>query len=197
LCSLVCVLVSYIAWWHQWLFSPKGSAILWAAPAAQPLVHPNIISYEGQGATPFQLQFSYTGTKDYSPFLAMADAMDFREAVLGGEGAVMRHNHELAASAGRLLASKWQTESLTGDDAISTMANVRLPAAAVKCCQVDEQSGVGSLNSRLLEKYNTWVPFYLSDDDGQCYVRVSAQVYNELSDFGMLADAVLALLEDC
>ena len=51
----------YVANGHKWLFSPKGSAILWANPSSQSLVHPNIISYEGQGKTPFQQQFSCNG----------------------------------------------------------------------------------------------------------------------------------------
>jgi selenocysteine lyase/cysteine desulfurase len=186
----------YVANGHKWLFSPKGSAIVWARPASQDLVHPNIISYEGQGKTPFQLEFSYTGTKDYSPFLAMADALDFRESVLGGEEAIMKYNHDLAVRGGDLLSSKWQTDKLTDDAYIGAMANVRLPAAAVKCCEADpSHPGVGPLAAKLFEKYDTWVPFYLWG--GHCYTRVSAQVYNELSDFEMLADAVLELLKSC
>ena len=181
---------------NRWLYSPKGSALVWVDPAKQHLIHPNVISYEGLGSTPFQLQFSYTGTKDYSPFLAMADALDFRETILGGEDRVMEYIHHLAVAGGNSLANAWHTTTLTDDSWIGAMTNVRLPAAAVKCCGANAKNpGVGALSLQLLEKYNTWVPFYLWQ--GSCYTRVSAQVYNELSDFQMLADAVLELIENC
>ena len=39
--------------------------------------------------------------------------------------------------------------------------------------------------------YHTYVPAF--EKSGACYVRVSAQIYNDISDFEMLAAAVLAL----
>eukprot|EP00928_Gymnodinium_smaydae_P064654 TRINITY_DN47936_c0_g1_i1.p1 TRINITY_DN47936_c0_g1~~TRINITY_DN47936_c0_g1_i1.p1 ORF type:complete len:469 (-),score=79.21 TRINITY_DN47936_c0_g1_i1:9-1280(-) len=175
----------YVANGHKWLYSPKGSAILWANRSKQSLIHPNVINYEGQGATPFQLQFEYTGTKDYSAFLAMSDAMDFRRAVLGGDDRIMTYMHTLASAGGSVLAEAWRTEKLTSDTQIGAMVNVRMPDEAVHCCDLN-------FSGALLSEYGTFVPVY--PWKGQCYVRVSCQVYNELSDFAMLAQAVLKLL---
>ena len=48
----------YVGNGHKWLYSPKGSAFLWVAPAHQHLVFPTTISQEGVGASRFQLDFS-------------------------------------------------------------------------------------------------------------------------------------------
>eukprot|EP00658_Telonema_sp_P-2_P013342 TRINITY_DN15055_c0_g1_i2.p1 TRINITY_DN15055_c0_g1~~TRINITY_DN15055_c0_g1_i2.p1 ORF type:complete len:456 (-),score=97.58 TRINITY_DN15055_c0_g1_i2:239-1561(-) len=175
----------YVANGHKWLYSPKGSAILWVTPGKQSLIHPNIISYEGQGKTEFQLEFSYVGTKDYSSFLAMADAIDFRNTVLGGDAAIMKYIHELAVQGGQLLQSVWQTEELTTPDWIGAMANVRLPDGATRCCS--------TLADKLFVQSNVWVPFYTWNH--KCWVRVSAQVYNEISDFAFLGKAVLNIVQ--
>ena len=49
----------------------------------------------------------------------------------------------------------------------------------------------GELPKMLLDQYNTWVPFYVWSS--RAWARVSAQIYNDISDFEMLAAAVLAL----
>ena len=124
------------------------------------------------------VQFSYVGTKDYSAFLAMADALDFRET-LGGEEAIMAYIHKLASQGGELLASRWGTATMTNERWIGAMTNVRLPEAAIKCCANDPaHPGVGPLAARLFDQYDTWVPIYMWG--GSCYTRVSAQVHNEL-----------------
>ncbi|CAJ1354808.1 unnamed protein product, partial [Effrenium voratum] len=176
----------YVANGHKWLYSPKGSAILWVSPDKQHLVHPPVISDEGRGSTFFQLQFSYTGTKDYSAFLAVSAALDFRDR-LGGEDRIMQYMHELASKGGDLLAEKLGTYKMaTGEMA---MVNVGLPAASRRCCTIE-------LSRKLLVKRGTLAPVY--PWQGDCFVRVSAQIYNDLSDFAFLAKALLDILEtDC
>eukprot|EP00933_Yihiella_yeosuensis_P051213 TRINITY_DN49086_c0_g1_i1.p1 TRINITY_DN49086_c0_g1~~TRINITY_DN49086_c0_g1_i1.p1 ORF type:complete len:455 (+),score=78.40 TRINITY_DN49086_c0_g1_i1:65-1429(+) len=187
----------YIANGHKWLYSPKGSGIIWVTPELQHLVHPNVISYEGQGKTQFQMQFEYTGTKDYSAFLAMGAALDFREKILGGDMQIMSYMHSLASSGGQRLAEMWHTEKLVEDDFIGAMVNVRLPLAADPCCSKSHLSShlvSDRLSNTLLDRFGTWVPVF--GWNNHCFARVSAQVYNELSDFEMFGNAVLALLKD-
>ena len=112
LCSLVCVLVSYIAWWHQWLFSPKGTALLWVRKDKQHLVSPTTISYEGVGATRFQQGFSYQGTGDLSGLMSMAAALEWRAARPGGDKGVMDYIHSQAVRGGAILSKAWGTETL-------------------------------------------------------------------------------------
>ena len=174
----------YVANGHKWLYSPKGSAILWVERNKQHLVHPTVINDEGRGSSFFQLQFSYTGTKDYSAFLAMSAALDFREA-LGGDVRIMEYMSRLALEGGDLLARAFGTERRIPTGA-SAMVNIPLPDSALQCCDMNTAK-------ILLIKHGTFVPIY--PWQGQCFVRVSAQVYNELSDFAFLARVLLDVIE--
>lgn len=177
----------YVANGHKWLFSPKGSAILWVARHRQHLIHPNVINDEGRGSSFFQLQFSYTGTKDYSAFLAMSAALDFREQI-GGDAQIKEYVSRLALEGGKYLAQTLGTEGPMISRGLA-MVNVPLPQAALKCCDMNTAK-------RLLVKHGTFVPIY--PWQGQCFVRVSAQVYNEISDFMYLARTLLDVLSnDC
>jgi len=51
----------------------------------QRLLIPNVISSRANHTAPLQLQFQYTGTKDYAPFISIADALEFRERIGGDE----------------------------------------------------------------------------------------------------------------
>jgi len=191
----------YLGNGHKWLYSPKGSAFLWVRSDRQALIDPTVISWEGQGETHFQMAFSYLGTTDYSAYLAMEAALQFRARL--GEDAIVQYIHTLAGQGGDVLAAKWGTERLVPDPQMGAMVNVRLPST--------NSTAIAALPAQLLSQYNTWVPFYPaywlegapaagSAVDGAevgdvvWYARVSAQIYLEVSDFEYLGDAVLALL---
>lgn len=63
---------------HKWLYSPKGSALLWAAPGLHRLLVPTVISSEFKNGGDFLDEFLYTGTRDYTSFIAMDAALNFR-----------------------------------------------------------------------------------------------------------------------
>ena len=135
---------------HKWLYSPKGSAVLWVRPPLQRLVEPTVISWEGRGATHFQLAFSYVGTTDVSRTLAMGAALAFR-AALGTEGEIMGYMHDLAVRGGALLAAAWGTEVLFEDAArYAAMVDVRVPTANATLAH--------AIGPALMAGYNTFVP---------------------------------------
>lgn len=120
----------YVSNGHKWLYSPKGSAILWvkkeyqvewrvwalesACPNAlvQNIIHPTTISREGQGPTFFQSEFSYQGTSDMTAYMSMADALRWRARL--GDREIMEYIHQLALRGGQILADKWGTDILGG-----------------------------------------------------------------------------------
>ncbi len=177
---------------HKWLYSPKGTAVLWVRADRQALIRPLTISWdEGAGATDFQNMFSYQGTASYSPYLAMAAALDFRSAV-GGDAAIEAYMHDLAVAGGALLASAWGTDVLFEDPSLyAAMVDVRVPTKNATLA--------AALPLLLLQNYNTWVPVYdigaYGGVAGNFYVRVSCQIYTELSDLAFLASAILNLTQ--
>jgi len=174
----------YLSNGHKWLYTPKGSAFLWVRKTLQVFIYPAIISGLGEGNTDFQKQFSYIGTTDYSAYLCFSEALAFRKVF--GEKAIMDYIHNLAMEGGTFLARAWGTEilapSMTG-----AMVNVRIPST--------NETLISALPKLLLDKYHTWVPFYALQGTNIWYTRVSAQIFNNMSDFEVLAAAVLALLK--
>jgi selenocysteine lyase/cysteine desulfurase len=108
---------------HKWMYSPKGSAILWARKDSQSYLVPTTIS-EWPGS--FQDQFIYVGTTSYAPFLAMQAALDFRVSI-GGEDAIFSYIHNLAIKAGHILSTAWATDVLLDDSMYAAMVDVRVP----------------------------------------------------------------------
>lgn len=87
------------------------------------------ISSYTAGSSFFQMAFSYLGTTDVSAYLAMADALAFRQSQ--NETAITAYMHSLAVAGGQLLARAWGTETLVDDSMIAAMVNVRLPTGNI------------------------------------------------------------------
>jgi len=100
-----------------------------------------------------------------------------------GFEAVCAHNHALALSAARLLAARWGTALASPESMIATMATVPLPA---RFGTTREEAA--RLRDALL--FEDRIEVQLHAAHGRLWVRVSAQVYNELSDYERLAEAV-------
>jgi len=97
--------------------------------------------------------------------------------------------HHLAVEAGKKLSQMFGTEVLFADDSrYASMIDVRLPT-------ISDITKYENLAQNLLEKYDTWVPPYaigpLGGEEGLYYVRVSCQIYNEMSDIEFLGNAIL------
>lgn len=178
----------YVANGHKWLYSPKGSAILWVNPTQQQFIVPTTISYEGKGPTPFVTGFSYQGTQDMSQFVSMSAALDWRE--MFSDEKIIDYMHDLAMTGAQILVKAWGTEQLGDNGLTGAMCNVRLPT-------VKNVTKAASLTPQLLDKYGTYVPIWRMTLSGKdhYYVRVSAQIYNDKSDFENLAKWVLELLQ--
>merc|ERR1711997_1026906 len=48
----------YLSNGHKWLYSPRGSSILYVNKALQSIIYPTVISLEGHGNTQFQKYFN-------------------------------------------------------------------------------------------------------------------------------------------
>jgi len=174
----------YIGNCHKWLCAPKGSAFLYAAPECQAELHPVTISHGlGQG---FLVEFDWTGTRDFSPFLCVDTAIDFHRR-LGG-AALRARNVALAAEAAGLLARRLNTETGATGALAGSMGLVRLPLTGDVT-----QARSNRIRERLLD-HGTDAPTHIVD--GSLWLRLSAHAYNEIEDYERLAEITARVIRE-
>lgn len=119
---------------------------------------------------------------DYSPYMTVTAALKFREDV-GGEQVIMSYNHRLAIDGGTYLATVFNTEILQDEDQMGNMVDVRLPINNPDDTRLNTNFWIDTLLYRFPEVF---APVY--KHAGQWWIRVSAQIYNELDDFVVLGN---------
>lgn len=166
----------YVGNLHKWAFAAKGTAVIWCTPERQSSLHPTAISHAlGQG---FTAEFDYTGTRDNSAWLAAPAALDYLDR-LGGDAA-RAHNAALARKAGAMLIEEWDSEAAAAPEFCASMVSVRLPGG-----NGGDRIAARSLAARLNEQHGITTGVMVLD--GGLWIRVSAQVYNEIDDYRHLA----------
>ena len=169
----------YVGNLHKWAWAPRSSGILWAAPERQPELHSTVISWgldQGLAA-----EFDLPGTRDPSAHLAAPAALAFMREV--GVDAVRAWNHALAWQAGEILTRSWGTRLETPEAMVGTMVTVPLPASLGGSAEDAAQ-----LRDALL--FEDAIEVQLHEHRGRLFTRVSAQIYNQLSDVERLGEAV-------
>ena len=168
---------------HKWLFAPRGCGFLWARPDRKTDVHPIAISHGyGRG---FTTEFDWTGTRDFSAWLAIGSALEFLAAV-GAEG-VRRYCHGLVTSAAEQVAHAWR-EPLAGPPALhASMMAIRLPAAWQRAVPATREAAA-KVQSTFMREHRIAVAINVID--GALWARISAQIYNEAADYERLLQIV-------
>ncbi|UUX50128.1 aminotransferase class V-fold PLP-dependent enzyme [Nisaea acidiphila] len=167
---------------HKWMFTPKGCGVLWTAEARRKSTHPLAISHwyqEGYGE-----EFEYVGTRDASSQLCVPSALAFIDAF--GIDAIRGYNKALVNGAADMLAARWETERGAGPELTGHMAMVRLPDGFGSTREDAE-----ALRDRLIDEFRVQIP--INPLTGTLWCRLSAQIYNELTDYERLAEAIEAL----
>jgi len=170
----------YAANLHKWCHAPRSCGFLWAPPERQVALHPSTISWGwDQG---FTKEFDWVGTLDPTNYLAAPEGVALlREWGFENASAYM---HRLAWDGARLLTGAWGTTLGQPEEMVGTMVTVPLPERAG-----DSMDHAAPLRLALLieEKIEIQLHAYR----GRLWVRLSAQVYNDLSEVDRLARAVL------
>lgn len=169
----------YSANLHKWAHAPRGCGILWADPRQQAALHHPIVSWGRNRG--FHHEFEHTATADPTSFLAAPEGI----ALLGewDFAACTTYMHTLACAAGELLAAEWGTEFSTPPDLIGAMVTVALPVSAGSA-----DPDAARLRLALLVEDEIEVQLFAWRQ--RLWVRVSAQVYNDITDVERLAAAV-------
>ena len=171
----------YSANLHKWAHAPRGCGILWAAPGRQAMLHHPLISWGRDRG--FHHEFEHTATADPTPFLAAPEGIALlREWDFA---ACTNYMHALAATAGDLLAERWETGFTVPPEMIGAMVTVPLPPSAGATDADAERLRLALLLDDQIE-----APVHAWRD--RLWVRVSTQIYNDGDDIERLAAAVAA-----
>jgi isopenicillin-N epimerase len=174
---------AYIGNCHKWLFAPKSCAFLWAAPAMQASLHPLVISHRyGDG---FLAEFDWTGTRDPGTWLAVETALDFVDTI--GADLLRQRNNALRHEAAALLCERWGVEPPAPPGLLVAMATLPLPHGAFAALPPTLDSAK-TIRAHLWEKHRIEVPAVAFAD--RLWIRISAQIYNDIADYRCLADAL-------
>jgi isopenicillin-N epimerase len=182
---------------HKWLCGPKGSAVLWVRADRRERIHPLVVSHGANepltDRTRFRAEFDWTGTSDPTPFLTLPRAIEWMGSVADGGGwpEVMAANHELALAGRDRIAAALGVPPPAPDSMLGSMAALPIPG-------LRDDSAAQALGRALELEDGIQVPVggwpvraaWVGGGPDQVLIRISAQRYNEVTDYDRLADVL-------
>ncbi|KAI8871374.1 PLP-dependent transferase, partial [Ramicandelaber brevisporus] len=173
----------FVTNFHKWASVPRGCAFLYVNPDIQTEVKPPVISY-GYGTNNITDEFHWQGTFDHAPYLTVPAALAWRRVVAGGEERIHDYCHKLAIEGAKRVADILGTEVLveklgTAEEQVGTMIDVYLPNS-IDGKELGDET-YATMRETLLEKWN--VATAPHKHEGQWFVRLSAQIFNDVRDF--------------
>lgn len=178
---------------HKWLCTPKGSALLFVRRDLQASTPPLVTSH-GRNAqrddrSRFRLEADWTGTCDPSPWLCIPRAIEFLSSLEpGGMEGLRRRNHALVLAARDLLAGVLGIDAPAPDHMLGSLASLPLPDRASNEGEAS-QPGLDPLYERVnAERIEVVIGPWPAPP--QRVVRVSAQAYNALDQYVLLAEVL-------
>ena len=162
---------------HKWLFAPKGCGFLWARRGAQPGLHPTSISHGYRKG--YTAEFDWTGTRDFSAWLAAPAAIDFFRKLRPAR--VRGYNHRLVIDAAQKLCAAWDSTMDGPPEMHGSMVAIRLPERL-------QRAKAPVLMDELLSRHR--IIAVITPIAGALWTRISAQVYNVPEDYERLQHAI-------
>ena len=178
---------------HKWLCAPKGSAFLYVRSDKQKKIQPLTISHGHTfplgDTTRFRHEFDWTGTQDISSWCAIPAVIEgMAKLVDGGWETIMQHNHDLAIQGRDILCKRLGIEQPCPNEMIACISTIQLPGEIPAKEKMHEPD---PLHHVLSEKYNIQVPVWSWPSPEGRYLRISAQLYNSVEQYELLADALV------
>lgn len=183
---------------HKWLCTPKGSGFLFVRKDKQESIYPAITTFadpiqlKGKW-TKFQTRFYWLGTLDISPFLCVGDTIDYLEKIFPkGLKGIIKHNHNLALEGRKILIDTLMIENPSPESMIGSMASIPLPPAKIKTLP---HLYIDDIQNRLFFDFKIEVPIMFFPQPPYRLIRISAQIYNSLEQYQILASALKKILK--
>lgn len=182
---------------HKWLYAHRACAILYAPQRNHHKLRCTFPVSWGYKSPPEEFSlaelYQWTGTADFTPYLSINAALDFRERI-GGEERIQSYCHDLACKGGARMAEILGTELLDKDHLLTAcMVNVRLPFTKEEAAGLPPAI-VHDMMQRLLKDWHCAASVY--GHGGYLWVRGSAQIWLEVSDFEYTAMALKSICDD-
>ncbi len=179
---------------HKWLCSPKGAAFLCVQPARQKRIRPLVISNGASSArtdrSRYQIEFAWTGTGEPSAYLCVPEVLRFMESLLpGGWSEIRARNRALALAARKLLCAALNISEPCPEEFIGSLAAVPLPDAPPDAL-LRQPLNEYPLQDLLRVQHGIEVPIMPWPAPPKRLVRISAQLYNSLPQYKLLAEAL-------
>jgi isopenicillin-N epimerase len=168
----------YTATAHKWFYAPKGSAFLHARNPGDLQLRPLSVSHYYND--PFPLCFDYVGTRDVTAFLTLSPAQDFIEQY--GASEIRTWLTDLSR-AGIEPLSRIGATPIAPDSMFAAMRAYHLPQRRPVVPDDAQQ-----LINGFWDKHRIQVAASAYQD--KLLLRLSAQVYVDLEDFGHLTDVL-------
>jgi isopenicillin-N epimerase len=170
---------------HKWLCAPKGAAFLYARPEVQSWLEPLVTSWGWEAEKPSLSRFvdwhEWQGTRDLAAYLTVPAAVEFQR--VHDWDAVRRRCHRLAVETRRRIVELAGWPPIGSDTWFLQFFAARLPE-----CDLD------ALKARLYDEHRIEAP--LIRWNGQAFIRVSFQAYNDEADADALVRALAQLLPE-
>ncbi len=184
----------YTGNFHKWVCAPKGAAFLYVREDRQTGLVPPVISHgynSPRDRSPFLEMFDWTGTGDPSAMLSVPAALRFMER-FGTWESIRERNRAVLLEARDLLCDALDVAPPVPDSMLGFLAALPIP---------DGDAGppksslyMDALQIVLYEKHRVEVPIVPWPAPPKRLVRISAQVYNERSDYERLVQGLKAEL---
>lgn len=180
---------------HKWLSAPKGTGFMYVRSDKQTGFRTLALSSRAGKIRPdrslYMRDFDYMGTADYTPILAIPQTIQsMGELLPGGWPALMRHNHELILKGRDIVCRALGISPPAPDTMVGSMVTLPLPEPAPEFASRPTRYD-DALQDQLLERHQVVAPIWRWGPDNLRVIRVSAQLYNSLSDFERLAGALV------
>ena len=182
---------------HKWICSPKGSAILHVPEVFQSRVRATVIGHGpsmlSTGRSLFHLEHDWTGTDDPTAWLCIPEALrvmaTFDER---GWPGVMQRNRSLALQGRALICDILGALPPCPDTFIGSLATIPLRGLSAYQPVPNQPDPVATA---LWERYRIEVPILRFPTPDTAWVRISAQVYNQLPQYAWLAHGLQEIID--
>lgn len=182
---------------HKWLCAPKTAGFLHVRKDKQSEVRPLTISHGANSPrsdrSRFQIEFGWMGTRDPSAALSVPFVIEYLENLVpGGWSEIMERNQKLAIAARTLILEVLGIPAPSPDSMIGSLASIPLPDSQLEM-PYQSLKYLDYWQEPLVEKHNIEVPIITWPNHPKRLVRISAQLYNSLPQYELLANELKKL----